>query len=95
MIHLQAHRLQPWVADVLHLSRRDLRLKMELDLYVLVTILKIGDSFMYRGRMGGYGLGPGGRCVCPRCGYVIPHTAGTPCFQIKCPNCGSPMTRLR
>lgn len=53
------------------------------------------EASMYRGRMGGYGLGPGGECVCPRCGYRIPHIRGSPCFQIRCPQCGSFMTRYR
>lgn len=48
-----------------------------------------------RGRMGGFGLGAGGECVCPSCGYKIPHQAGVPCYQQKCPKCGSPMTRAR
>lgn len=46
-----------------------------------------------RGRMGGFGLGPGGSCVCPKCGYATSHQRGIPCFQIKCPRCGTPMTR--
>ena len=47
-----------------------------------------------RGRMGGgFAAGPGGSCVCPRCGYTTPHTIGTPCYQQTCPKCGSRMTR--
>ena len=46
-----------------------------------------------RGRMGGFGLGPGVSCVGPSCGATAPHQRGTPCFQHKCPKCGSPMTR--
>lgn len=41
----------------------------------------------------GFGLGPGGDCVCPNCGATAPHQRGIPCFQQKCPKCGSPMTR--
>jgi len=48
-----------------------------------------------RGRGGGMGLGPGGECVCPACGKRIPHTRGVPCYQQKCPQCGSPMTRAK
>ena len=46
-----------------------------------------------RGRMGGFAAGPGGSCVCPRCGYNTPHAIGTPCNQQTCPKCGSKMTR--
>ena len=46
-----------------------------------------------RGRMGGFGLGPGGECVCPNCGTKIPHQRGIPCFRQMCPKCGTPMTR--
>ena len=47
-----------------------------------------------RGRQpGGFGLGPSGFCVCPKCGEKTPHQRGIPCYQIKCPKCGTQMTR--
>ncbi|MGC9003960.1 MAG: hypothetical protein ACP5KZ_04555 [bacterium] len=46
-----------------------------------------------RGRMGGFSAGPGGECICPNCGTVVPHKRSVPCSQMKCPKCGSPMTR--
>ncbi len=46
-----------------------------------------------RGRMGGKGLGLGGECVCPQCGEKTPHQRGIPCFEQKCPKCGTAMTR--
>ena len=52
-----------------------------------------GGRGMRRGRMGGFTAGPGGSCVCPKCGYTTPHTVGTPCYQQTCPKCGSRMTR--
>lgn len=46
------------------------------------------------GRMGGpFGAGPGGICICPRCGHQVAHVAGQPCTQRSCPNCGADMTR--
>jgi len=47
-----------------------------------------------RGRQGGpFSAGPGGECVCPKCGATIPHAPGRQCSQQACPKCGSPMTR--
>lgn len=48
-----------------------------------------------RGRMGGSraGAGPGGECVCPKCGTTVPHDVGKPCYFVKCPKCGSTMVR--
>ena len=47
------------------------------------------------GRKGGFAAGPGGSCVCPKCGYTTPHTLGSPCYQQSCRRCGTPMTRQR
>ncbi len=48
-----------------------------------------------RGRMGGpLAGGPGGECVCPKCGEKAPHAAGKPCIRMTCPKCGTAMTRV-
>jgi predicted DNA-binding protein (UPF0251 family) len=52
-----------------------------------------GDYMTGKGLKGGQGLGPGGECVCPKCGQSVSHERGMPCFQQKCPKCGTPMTR--
>ncbi|RKZ32830.1 hypothetical protein DRQ33_05190 [bacterium] len=53
-----------------------------------------GSGRRGRGRgKGPYSAGPGGYCVCPNCGNRIAHTAGTPCYQTKCPQCGQQMIR--
>ena len=49
-----------------------------------------------RGRQtGGFGIGPGGECICPSCNTKAPHQRGAPCYTTKCPKCGAPMTRAR
>ena len=47
-----------------------------------------------RGRMGGpLAAGPGGDCVCPKCGHKVSHVVGQPCNQKACPKCGTAMAR--
>ena len=46
------------------------------------------------GRMGGSkAAGPGGKCICPNCGHKVKHRAGQPCYDVKCPKCGTQMMR--
>jgi len=33
------------------------------------------------------GGGPGGYCICPKCGYKTSHESGIPCSQLLCPKC--------
>ena len=39
------------------------------------------------------GDGPGGYCVCQKCGFKTEHQAGIPCSSLKCPKCKKPLTR--
>jgi len=39
------------------------------------------------------GEGPGGWCVCPKCGYKITHQPGIPCSTLECPKCKTPLER--
>ena len=48
-----------------------------------------------RGRKGGFGAGPGGKCRCPNCGKKVDHQRGQPCYEQTCPDCGTKMTRDR
>jgi len=52
-----------------------------------------GRGFGGGGRMGGFAAGPGGNCVCPKCGHKEAQIRGQPCMNKKCPKCGTPMTR--
>ena len=45
-----------------------------------------------RGR-GNKPSGPGGNCVCPKCGHKESHEAGQPCIDRLCPKCGTKMVR--
>jgi hypothetical protein len=48
-----------------------------------------------QGRGGGTkpGSGPGGNCVCPKCGHTEPHQVGKRCIDIACSKCGTKMVR--
>jgi len=51
-----------------------------------------GFGWQRRGKFRGeikeaIGRGPGGYCVCPKCGYKIPHQRGVSCSTVQCPNC--------
>ena len=55
-------------------------------------ILRKGFGWSKRGKFkgenfGAQGKGPGGNCICPKCGYTIKHKKETPCLKVKCPNC--------
>jgi hypothetical protein len=38
-------------------------------------------------------MGPGGLCICPKCGKKIPHQRGVRCGDHKCPACRTKMVR--
>ena len=39
------------------------------------------------------GAGPGGNCICSGCGTIVPHQAGSPCYNSTCPDCGAKLVR--
>jgi cation diffusion facilitator family transporter len=62
--------------------------------------IKLGQGYGWsrKGKFEGHisdakGFGPGGTCICEKCGYIAEHVRGVPCSTIKCPKCKSPMTR--
>jgi len=54
------------------------------------TVPKYGKRLSLRKNLG---LGPGGECICPKCGTKVTHEKGIPCKEQKCPKCGFLMTR--
>ena len=46
-----------------------------------------------RGRNKGGALGPGGYCVCAKCGEKVPHPRGVKCTTLKCQKCGNILAR--
>lgn len=48
-----------------------------------------------RGQGGGNkaGAGPGGVCVCPKCGHKEPHVILLRCMDRTCPKCGTKLVR--
>ena len=60
--------------------------------------MRQGNGFGQGGGQGRFGrgrpgAGPGGNCVCPKCGAVVLHQRRQPCTMTKCPKCGASMTR--
>jgi len=46
-----------------------------------------------QGRNKGGACGPGGFCVCIKCGERVSHQQGEKCTSLKCPKCGHTMIR--
>ncbi len=46
-----------------------------------------------KGRNKGGSFGPGGYCICAKCGMKIPHEQGVKCTSVKCPECNKPLIR--
>jgi len=46
-----------------------------------------------KGRNKGGSFGPGGFCICAKCGEKVPHQQGVKCTTLKCPKCGKTMVR--
>lgn len=53
-----------------------------------------GRGIGRQGPIGSMRSGPGGYCVCPKCGEKIAHMPSIPCTSVKCPKCGSFMIRV-
>jgi len=52
-----------------------------------------GNPGSGRGRNKGGAFGPGGFCICAKCGEKVAHQQGVKCTAVKCPNCGHAMVR--
>lgn len=52
------------------------------------------SEFRHRGcGAGPIAAGPEGYCVCPDCGFRVPHVRGVPCVSLRCAKCGAMMSR--
>lgn len=58
-----------------------------------VELLKENTDFERGQGPFGRGLGPGGVCTCPKCGFTMDHERGVPCYALTCPKCGAKMGR--
>jgi DNA-directed RNA polymerase subunit RPC12/RpoP len=47
----------------------------------------------HKGNNKGGAFGPGGYCLCVKCGHKVQHEQGVKCTEIKCPKCGHTMVR--
>jgi hypothetical protein len=45
------------------------------------------------GKNKGGAFGPGGYCICSKCGTKVLHQQGVKCATVKCPDCGHAMIR--
>ncbi len=45
------------------------------------------------GKNKGGAFGPGGFCLCAKCGTKVPHILNAKCTTQKCPECGHVMVR--
>jgi hypothetical protein len=52
----------------------------------------VGLSGEGRVRGDGFAAVPGSYCVCPNCGERAPHQLRSPCYNKRCPKCGTAMT---
>lgn len=71
---------------------------LELETNYYKPSLGHGFGWQRRGKFKGKikdaaGAGPGGDCVCPKCGYRITHEPGIPCSSLKCPDCNVGLER--
>ena len=56
--------------------------------------MNVSDNFKKRaGRNKGGAFGPGGFCICAKCGAKIAHQRGVKSTSIKCEKCGTTMVR--
>ena len=57
------------------------------------TIPEASDNASSSKKEARRGLGPGGKCVCPKCAISIEHRRGVPCREEACPKCKARMRR--
>jgi predicted Fe-Mo cluster-binding NifX family protein len=95
MVAAYGIRVVPFVAgDLREVIEARLSGRLEKDVFAMPGCCNRGRGVQRFGRIGGpIAAGPGGSCVCPRCGRREPHERGIPCAQKQCPTCKVAMTR--
>ena len=54
--------------------------------------MSLFEQFIERAK-GPLADGPGGNCICPKCGEIVPHDRAEPCNEVGCPKCDTTMIR--
>lgn len=55
--------------------------------------IELGPKSRFQGEGVAMGMGPGGKCVCPKCGNSEEHVTGEACIDKTCSKCGVNMIR--
>jgi S1-C subfamily serine protease len=84
------HGCTPWACPLMAQSQAPAAQNQPADQSRGGTAL---GQYVWGGRMGGWGMGPGGYLACPNCGTQVPHQRGGPAYTVNCPNCGTQMMR--
>ncbi|MHC4172286.1 MAG: trypsin-like peptidase domain-containing protein [Planctomycetota bacterium] len=84
------HGCQPWACPLLAQAQQPQAQNQPVDQSQEASGL---GQYVWGGRMGGWGLGPGGYLVCPNCATRVPHQRSAPVYTVSCPSCGKQMIR--
>lgn len=84
---------QSKAADAMGVSRQTFGRILESAHRKVADALAQGKSIVFEGGVVMRKVEEKELCVCSQCGYEAEHRQGIPCRSMKCPECGSGMTR--